>query len=143
MSGFEQDNKNKDSRKLWRWLPVVLWLALIVAMSSIPLNGHIVRLFRHQDKLIHVIEYGILGSLLARAVFVPGGPVLRYWGCIVAAVLVGTADEVHQSFVPGRMMDWRDLLADTTGAFIFVWLWLAFNGAGLFKSAMVRTEDES
>ena len=142
MSGFEHDNEHKNSGKFWRWLPVALWLALIFTLSSIPLNDHVVRLFRHQDKLIHVIEYGILGSLLVRAVFVPGGPLLRYWGCIAAAVLVGAADEVHQSFVPGRMMDWRDLLADTTGAFIFIWLWLAFSGAGLFRSASVRTEGE-
>jgi VanZ family protein len=142
MSGFEQDQNNMDSGKIWRWLPVALWLALIFTMSSIPLNGHVVRLFRHQDKLIHVIEYGILGCLLARAVFVPRALIYRYWGCIGVAVLVGAADEIHQSFIPGRMMDWKDLLADTTGALIFVWLWLAFNGAGLFKPARVRAEDQ-
>jgi len=140
MRGFERDDKNIV--KFWRWLPVVLWLALIFTMSSIPLNGHVVRLFRHQDKLIHIIEYGILGCLLARAVFFPGVSVYRYWGCIGVAVLVGAADEFHQSFIPGRMMDWKDLLADTTGALIFVWLWLAFNGAGLFKTIRVQAENE-
>ncbi len=143
MSGFRRNDTNKDSGKLWRWLPVALWLALIFTMSSIPLSGHVMRLFRHQDKLVHVVEYGILGALLARAVFAPGAPVLRYWGCIVAAVLVGALDEFYQSFIPGRMMDWHDLLADTTGALVFVWLWLAFSGAGLFKSAGVRAETES
>lgn len=142
MSDFEQGNTEKNNRKLWGWLPVMLWLALIFTLSSIPLNGHVVRMFRHQDKLIHVIEYGILGVLLVRAVFFPGARVWRFWGCIAAAVLVGAVDEFHQSFIPGRMMDWKDLLADATGALICVWLWLAFNSAGLFKSARVRTEDE-
>ncbi|MBW7994965.1 MAG: VanZ family protein [Candidatus Glassbacteria bacterium] len=143
MSGSDRANTSGDSGKVWRWLPVILWMALIFTLSGIPLNGHVIRLFRHQDKLIHVFEYGILGLLLARTVFAAGMPVMRYWYCIGASVLVGAVDEFHQSFVPGRMMDWHDLLADAGGALLFVWLWLAMNGGGLFKTAAARAENES
>ena len=148
MQVLEQGGTGKENNKLGRWLPVVLWVALIFTLSSIPLNGQMIRLFRHQDKLVHVVEYGILGLLLARAVHFPGVSAIRFWGCIGFSVLVGAVDELHQAFIPGRMMDWHDLLADATGALIFVWLWLVLNGSGLFRPSAVqgetvRTETES
>lgn len=38
------------------------------------------------------------------------------------AVLYGISDEWHQSFVPGRMPDWRDLVTDAIGAAAGVWV---------------------
>jgi VanZ family protein len=34
------------------------------------------------------------------------------------ATLYGVTDEVHQSFVPGRNPDWRDVVADGLGALL-------------------------
>ena len=142
MTGLESENEYGNASKMSRWLPVVLWLALIFTLSSIPLNGRIiVKLFRHQDKLIHFLEYGILGALLVRAVYDHGLGMARYWACIGLAVAVGAIDEVHQSFIPGRMMDWHDLLADTAGALLFAWLWLAYKASGL--TGIFRTSSES
>ena len=45
------------------------------------------------------------------------------WGIAVA---YGVTDEWHQSFVPNRHAEWRDLQADAIGAFaaaVVVWLW--------------------
>lgn len=40
----------------------------------------------------------------------------RLWLAFLGAVLYGISDEWHQSFVPGRMPDWRDLVTDAIGA---------------------------
>ena len=52
------------------------------------------------------------------------------FGLAVAAVgltvLYGLSDEIHQRFVPGRVADVRDLMADTIGALVgvvLVWAW--------------------
>ena len=66
-----------------------------------------------------------------------------YWACIALAVAVGAIDELHQSLIPTRMMDWHDLLADTVGILVFTWIWLALKGSGLFIGARVRTESEN
>ena len=40
----------------------------------------------------------------------------RLWLAFAGAVLYGLSDEWHQSFVPGRVPDWRDILTDAVGA---------------------------
>ncbi len=41
---------------------------------------------------------------------------------IAIAVLYGISDEYHQSFIPGRTPDWRDVLTDTIGAACGLWV---------------------
>ena len=125
--------REKQSR-LMLWLPVIVWLSLIFIASSIHTPFRVLRVFRYQDKLIHLVEFGILGALLARAVYRKGlESRWRYWACIGAASLYGALDEFHQAFVPGRSVDWSDFAADSFGAFIFVWVWLSLKGQGLLR----------
>jgi VanZ family protein len=35
--------------------------------------------------------------------------------------LYGISDEIHQYFVPGRMMDWTDAVADSCGITLGSW----------------------
>lgn len=104
------------------WLPVVLWAALIFALSSIPNLGTglgtwdlVLR------KLAHAVEFGVLGALLFRAL--KREPL---------AILLGSAyamtDEVHQTLVSGRQGSPLDWLIDTIGVIAGVLLcsrWLA------------------
>jgi VanZ family protein len=83
------------------------------SLADAPLPGGM------SDKLAHAIGYAVLGGLVARAVaggfplaLSPSGAALS----VVIAVAYGASDEWHQSFVPGRTADLRDLLADATGA---------------------------
>ena len=108
--------------RLNRWLPVVLWAALIFTFSSIPSLGTglgtwdvVLR------KLAHAAEFGVLGALLYRA--------LRHEPL---AILLGSAyavtDEVHQAFVSGRHGSPVDWLIDTLGVVAGVLIcsrWLA------------------
>ena len=100
------------------WAPAVLYMSVIWVMSSFAVELPIER-FPLRDKGVHLVEYGVLGFLLAHATF-------RTWPrhhhartgalALLTAVLWGLLDEIHQAFVPGRSSDVLDLLADTLGA---------------------------
>ena len=99
------------------WGPVALWCAGIVALSHVPFSRS-ERVFEGDDKAFHLLEYGVLGFLMARAL---GGPRLAHggWrtaiGAALLATLFGALDEFHQGFVPNREPEWMDLLADALG----------------------------
>ena len=101
-----------------RWLPVVLFAALIFYGSSIPGNELHVP-FNLWDKLLHATEYAIFAFLLARAF-----GVRRWWWAIIAGTLYGVSDEFHQTFTPNRSgNDLGDLTADFIGSFIGATAW--------------------
>ncbi|HUG64602.1 MAG TPA: VanZ family protein [Gaiellaceae bacterium] len=104
-------------RLLVLWLPVVAWAALIFALSSIPdlgtgLGGWDLGL----RKIAHAAEYAILGALLVRATG-------RAGFAFALGVLYAISDEVHQSFVPGRMGSPVDVAIDALGVAIGVAVW--------------------
>ena len=98
------------------WLPVVLWAALIFALSSIPHLGTSLGVW---DTILrkgaHVVEYAILGALLLRAL-----------GRETPAFLLGVAyaitDEFHQHFVAGRHASPVDVAIDSTGVLLGILL---------------------
>jgi len=102
------------------WFPVIIYAALIFIFSSISQPMPSVEPFSHFDKLCHFLEYGILGFLLIRALGSSKtgrtGLSLRI-AAIVLAVVYGVTDELHQYFVPGRNMEFMDILSDALGAF--------------------------
>ena len=96
------------ARLVSTWLPVVLWAGVIFALSSIPaLTTGLGTWDLLLRKLAHVVEYAVLGFLLARAAPEP------------AALLLGIAyaasDELHQHFVPGREGVPLDVAIDGVG----------------------------
>lgn len=107
------------------WSPVVLYAGLIFWVSSLP-NLQAPALFPHTDKVIHTVEYALLGWLLARALThttaTKGAGTV--WVLVVAlAILYGMSDEYHQSFVVGRQCDIWDLMMDMIGGAIGGWLY--------------------
>jgi VanZ family protein len=101
-----------------RLLPVILWMALIFILSSIPSSDSAPGL-GDWDKLAHMIAYGGLAWLIARALY-PDSAI--GWKQIILVVLLatlyGVTDEFHQSFVPGREVSLGDLAADAGGALL-------------------------
>jgi VanZ family protein len=71
------------------------------------------------DKVAHLLAYGALAILLARAIF---GDTVMAWRQIalvsILAALYGLTDEFHQSFVAGREAGVDDLIADAVGGFL-------------------------
>jgi VanZ family protein len=109
-----------SSRAVSLWLPVVLWAAVIFAVSSIPSLGTglgtwdlVLR------KIAHMAEYAILAVLFVRA--------LGHGAAAVAgAVAYAVTDEIHQSFVAGRAGRAVDVLIDAAGALVGVLVWRRF-----------------
>jgi VanZ family protein len=114
---------------LWYWMPVALYAGVIFFLSaqSHPEEQLPSFLLKEvSDKVLHAVEYAVLGGLCYRAF---------RWGlngqvaaraliiAIVAASLYGVTDEVHQLFVPFRESSWQDWLADTIGAAIGAMSW--------------------
>ena len=108
------------------WLPVMVYMAGIFVASSLsdpPMPSDV------PDVSLHEAAYFGLTLLLIRAVArgrwagVTVGTLSIAW---LIAVGYGATDEWHQSFVPNRHAEWRDLQADAIGAFaaaVIVWLW--------------------
>ncbi len=108
-------------RTVLYWGPVVLYAGLIFYLSS---QSHpdedLPSLFAvFGDKVLHAVEYAVLGGLCYRAFrWGANGAVTSraLFLAIGAASLYGITDEVHQLFVPFREAGWQDWMADTVGA---------------------------
>lgn len=104
----------------WLW-PALLATAIVVASGRGQVAApHIVNF----DKAAHFFVFGLLATLVARNGFVPG----RAWLPILAVSVFGLTDEWHQSFTPGRSVEFDDWAADTLGAAVAVtayavWPW--------------------
>ena len=109
-----------------RWLPVLLWIAVILGLSSIPSLGTSRQLLPGIDKLVHMGVYSVLGFLFSRAAW--RMPVRVAWKVVLPAalfgLLVGSADEWYQRSVPGRDSDPLDAVADIIGASLGGLFWL-------------------
>jgi len=127
------------SGRVWRYLPLLFWMALIFLASTSELSASNTNLvlqpllrwfFPHisdeRISLVHVIvrksghfaEYAILGFLAGRAFISSGHRRLRQSWFLAALVLVcvyALSDEYHQSFVPSRTASIYDSLIDTVG----------------------------
>jgi len=94
-------------------------MGLIFYLSSYPMKIEVPS-FSYSDKLVHIVEYGILASFVYLAL--RGTNLAKYHllGLAFAiAFLYGVSDEIHQYFVPGRDADVLDVVADGIGALCF------------------------
>jgi VanZ family protein len=92
----------------------VLYAVMVLLVGSLP-NLQPPVSFSNADKLAHVLEYLGLGALLTRACRATWNAPAAPMAAICLGILVGTCDEWHQAFVPGRSSSGLDLLADTVG----------------------------
>ena len=105
-----------SSRAVSLWLPVIVWAAVIFAFSSIPSLGTGLGVW---DTILrkgaHMTEYAILGLLLLRALG-------RELPAFALGIAYAVTDEIHQHFVRGRHASPVDVLIDTAGVAIGVFL---------------------
>lgn len=140
-------------RRLWRYGPAVLWMAIIFWASTEQFSSEntasiiqpwivwffprmspeaVDRLHAAIRKSAHVTEYAICALLVARALIGSSRPLLaRGWfvvGILLLAALAAS-DEYHQSFVPSRTAAVGDVLIDMSGgaaalSILAIWRWL-------------------
>jgi VanZ family protein len=97
------------SRAVSAWLPVVVWAAVIFALSSVPsLSSGLGTTDLVLRKIAHVSEYALLGALLLRALE-------REVPAFLAGVAYAITDEIHQHFVSGRHAAPIDVAIDAAG----------------------------
>jgi VanZ family protein len=113
-------------RTALRCLPALLWMALIWASSSRPWTGgeQLLAGFPRwllavlatvgPDKIVHTGIYALLAGLWRWGLAGAGARPL--WLAFGLSTGFGALDEWHQSHVPGRNADLRDLAADAFGA---------------------------
>jgi VanZ family protein len=110
----------------WRWLAVILWMAMIFALSATPsIATPLEPVYDFTfKKLAHITVYAILTILLFRALRLhitnKGHAVVI---AVLLAILYALSDEWHQTFVPGREGTLRDVGIDAIGA-VGMYMWL-------------------
>lgn len=103
----------------WRgWLWPVL-LATAITAASGQSQGRALDLI-NADKLVHFLVFGLLATLVVRNGFAPR----QAWVAVAAVSAFGAADEWHQGFTPGRVVEVADWVADTLGAAVAVALYV-------------------
>ena len=98
-------------------------MALIYAVSAMPSDGTdhgpLMLVLR---KLTHFGEYFALTFLwwLALRTQIGGRRALPF--AVAIAIGYAVTDEIHQTFVDGRVGTWRDIVIDSAGALTAAWL---------------------
>jgi VanZ family protein len=104
------------------WGPVCAYAGIIFYLSSLSdPEKHLPLVSHFSDKVLHTIEYAVLGALCFRALDGTLSISWKQWATPMAiglASLYGASDEFHQSFVPFRDSHVLDWVADTAGAAI-------------------------
>ena len=119
----------REAAPVWRyWLPVAVYAGLIFYLSSLSYSeDYLPSLLEDMgDKVLHAIEYAVLGILWYRAFRHAAGTWAAHHAlllAIVTSVGYGVTDEWHQAFVPTREADVWDLLFDGLGSAMAALVW--------------------
>ena len=108
------------------WLPVLIWMGVIFAGSSIGslprIGGRATDSVAH--RVAHVIEFAALGALTLRAVSKDKRITKREMIItLIVVALYGASDEFHQRFTPGRSSEGLSVLFDVAGGIAGAWVW--------------------
>lgn len=147
---------NMNLKKILSWAAMVLWMALIFYLSHQPATasnelstGITAVIIQAVEKVIsgadldissfnhlvrksaHFFAYLILGILVIKALSRSGtsgykGIFLALFFCLLCAI----ADEAHQLLVPGRGGQLKDVILDSTGASIGIFVFRCFSSKG-------------
>ena len=103
-------------RAVSTWAPVLAWMAVIFALSSVPSLSSGLSIDYVLRKCAHMTEYAILFVLLMRALG-------REAPAFALGVAYAISDEVHQHFVRGRHASPVDVAIDSVGLAIGLAVW--------------------
>jgi len=108
------------------FLPSMVYYALIFFLSSKSYQIKMNIVFF--DKMIHLIEYTVLGLLLSLGFFaLKTSFKSRFILIFISGSVLAGLDEIHQCFVPLRSMEVLDFAADVTGIILGFFIFGGFN----------------
>lgn len=99
---------------LGTWVPLAVWLALMVAATSIP-NLDTSR-YPHADLAFHLAVYLVLAVLTVRWL-----ALMRKWNwraaiaCLAVGLALAGLDEFHERWIPGRTVSRVDFSMNAAG----------------------------
>lgn len=145
---MEGNRRRKGWFRFFLWLFVLLWMAVIFAFSAqaaddsnqtssrvvrwllTHFNGSFLSLSPEEQlqimeawsfvvrKLAHCVVFAVMGCL-AFAAFSVDLPLRKAFpAALILGGVRGVLDEVHQSFVPGRSCEFRDMCIDFAGVLL-------------------------
>ncbi|MBA4405669.1 hypothetical protein C0389_00170 [bacterium] len=111
-------NRLSTHRLYLIYLPLAVYWVLLFVLTTIPVDK-MPHLFQYQDKIEHLLAYGVLAFLLTLALFFQSRSNLLSSKAFIFSFLFilayGAVDEFHQMLVPGRYCDLYDWIADVVG----------------------------
>jgi len=123
----------KQKRQLLFLLLAALWGYLIYFLSNTPdlatdlpyKYDFILR------KIAHIFVFLVLTYLVASSLDSQQRHYLLF--VIIAAIVYAFTDELHQTFVQGRVGSGRDILVDSIGVYFGIWFYKIYPPDKLFK----------
>src|SRR5690625_4555920 len=119
----EASTRVSHSRFRLFW-PILLMIILFSGSSgNAPATPGWLR-FPHFDKVAHFFVFGLLATSIFRAFPASMKVGTRSIISVVLVSIFGFFDELRQGFNPERTMDYLDWIADTSGAFVAVFVYV-------------------
>ncbi len=103
------------------WFIALIYMGLIFIVSSIPGDTLPEIEIFGVDKFVHSVEYGLLSWILGKALRTSANKVFVNHAVVFSVmltILYGISDEIHQIFVPLRLPDVYDVVADGIGSIL-------------------------
>lgn len=109
-----------------RWASALAYIMALTMLLTRKLPDVPIVLFPHADKVAHFVAFGILGTLLLRAMTNPRSEKLSGWaqaGAIVIPIGYAVLIEFVQIQV-GRDFSYGDMIAGASGIVVVTALWI-------------------
>jgi VanZ family protein len=111
--------------KFWQIFAVMIMVGIFINSSLTVDVDKNPLLIPHFDKLLHLVTWMILSISLCFSMqtYLFSADTSKFFGFFIIisiAIIYGLFDEIHQFFVPSRVMDVFDLFADVVGTILAV-----------------------
>ncbi|MFC1513412.1 VanZ family protein [candidate division KSB1 bacterium] len=111
------------------YLPTIFWLIVIFSLPSFFNSNDFRNLPFQLDKLAHFFEFGILGLLFVRAIYISNNKKDLYRAVLITigiTFLLSGIDEFRQVYMSNRSASFLDFTSDILGVVCFQFLYLLF-----------------
>lgn len=121
---------SRRASELVKMVPMLIVMGTIFFLSHQPADSISLPAFPGSDKIAHMVAYSFLGWSMLFSIpprhWKRKSEKLVYCFVLFLVLLYGISDEFHQSFIPGRQPDLRDIVADMAGGIAAISSWIVW-----------------